>query len=829
MTQVFFNKDIRVLKGMSIRLGGELSAVFDPQALCYRSIWQDGFVRFNPFRWGSSRNAEAVGEVWFSEKSKRGWDGDATGAYHGHYRYWRPQTKRSFLVLKYSIGDTVIEEMPSASDSFDGKLLCRFLTIPTGTEGITLRAGRVAAGTHYWVHQNDETGGAKVAETNDGTVWLQTGAVPEGSTLLLGCWRGPEKHLRKAKTLAEEILSTRNEVGDFTRGGGTQFPAKLKVRGKLGEPISASSPYVVDTLGIPFDNPYKTVMQLTSIGFFPDGSALVATLAGDVWKVTGIDDSLQNVSWKRYATGFNQPIGIHIDRDGVFVLDRGQITRLHDYNGDDEADFYENYANDFGSYDRSHSHTFGLHRTADGSFTFVQRNDVLRTGPDRKTKMIAWGMRNCMGIGGSDTFAWVAPQEGTWTPASMIIEVNEGEFYGLPKKGDRSPNIATPLCYVPRGIDNSTGGMIQVKSDRWGVLKDHHIGISYGSGSHYLILRDATGPRPQGATVPLEGDFLAGTMRGAFNPKDGQLYLVGLDGWGDYSTQDGCFHRVRHTGKPFRHPIGFEVHSNGIRVDFAEPVDTEGGKIFAHQWNYEYAKRYGSPEFSAKNPKSLGHDVVAIRKIYGLDGMRSIFVEIPDLEPVMQMHLRMHLVGTDGTAFKTDLFPSILHLGEHFDIAGVAPPVAGKPTTISLRVAGNNQEDGEPTESGEKIEGAREITVNAIGGLQFKEKVLRARPGEALSLILKNTDVMPHNLVIVRPGTIEEVGTKSFAMLNDPDAGKKHYIPDTDSVLEHTFVVPAGSQHTLNFKAPTTPGDYPYVCTFPGHWQAMRGILKVRP
>ena len=86
---------------------------------------------------------------------------------------------------------------------------------------------------------------------------------------------------------------------------------------------------------------------------------------------------------------------------------------------------------------------------------------------------------------------------------------------------------------------------------------------------------------------------------------------------------------------------------------------------------------------------------------------------------------------------------------------------------------------------------------------------------------------MPHNLVLVKPGTVEEVGTKSFAMLNDPDAGKEHYVPETASVLAHTFVVPAGGQHTLHFKVPNRPGDYPYICTFPGHWQAMQGVLVV--
>ena len=77
----------------------------------------------------------------------------------------------------------------------------------------------------------------------------------------------------------------------------------------------------------------------------------------------------------------------------------------------------------------------------------------MRTGTDRTTEVIGTGMRNCMGIGGSDDYFWAAPQEGTWTPTSAIIEVNEGEEYGLGGKG-----ISPPLCFVPRGIDNSTGG-----------------------------------------------------------------------------------------------------------------------------------------------------------------------------------------------------------------------------------------------------------------------------------------------------------------------------------------------------------------------------------
>ena len=74
---------------------------------------------------------------------------------------------------------------------------------------------------------------------------------------------------------------------------------------------------------------------------------------------------------------------------------------------------------------------------------------------------------------------WAGPQEGTWTPTSAIIEVNDGEEYGLGGKG-----ISPPLCYVPRGIDNSTGGMKEITSDKWGPFKGSHVGLSYGSGTH---------------------------------------------------------------------------------------------------------------------------------------------------------------------------------------------------------------------------------------------------------------------------------------------------------------------------------------------------------
>ena len=806
ITQVLRTKAFSVLKAICVRLGDEreLSACFDPLTLSYRAIWEGGFVKFEGFRWGTSRNAHIDGTPWYLKREAGLPEG---GVYLGYYRYGKR------VVFSYRIKESEItDEAWSAGGAFYRKI--EFLNDAAGMEIPMVHAEGLKA---VAVHSEGDVS----ASIRSGTGGLFVEKARSGGSVVVRVSRGDEAgddgsalaHFSAPRTIERRW-------GD-----------DLKVPGVPGDPKPGSS-YVVDTLTVPYDNPYKVVMQLSGLAFLENGDALVCTLLGDVWRVSGIDSDLENVVWRRFATGLNQPVGIHTDSDGIFVLDRGQIYRLHDTNGDGEADFYENYANDFGGYDRSHTHTFGLHRTGDGAFHFTQRESILRTGVDRKTTLQGWGVRNCMGIGGSADYFWVAPQEGTWTPTSAIIEVHDGEFYGLPTKEGKSGTIAAPLCFIPRGVDNSTGGMVEVTSDKWGPFQGEHIGLSYGSGIHYLILRDDTAARPQGAVVPLEGEFLSGSMRGAFHPEDGQLYLVGLDGWGDYSLKDGCFHRVRYTGEAVHSPVGFQVHGNGIRIDFATRLDPDSSgdlaRYFAHAWNYEYAKRYGSPEFSAKTPQSLGHDPVEVRSVTLLEDGKSIFVEMPAMEPVMQLHIRMHLVAENGTEFKTDLFASPLFLGEHFTGDGLADPVKGKPSAIALRVARPEKEESGNTESGKFREGERELVVDAIGGLQYAQKEFEVERGQAIAFRLRNTDVMPHNLVLVKPGAMPLVGEASFKMLNDPEAGKKHYVPDLPEVLHHVPVINPGTEHILHFIAPTEPGDYPYICTFPGHWMAMNGILRVK-
>ncbi|MAG93937.1 MAG: dehydrogenase, partial [Planctomycetaceae bacterium] len=109
----------------------------------------------------------------------------------------------------------------------------------------------------------------------------------------------------------------------------------------------------------------------------------------------------------------------------------------------------------------------------------------------------------------------------------------------------------------------------------------------------------------------------------------------------------------------------------------------------------------------------------------------------------------------------------------------------------------------------------------------YDKQILAAQAGKPLEIRFSNSDNMPHNLAIVRPGSLEKVGMLAEATGSAPDAGKRHYIPDSDDVLLASRLLEPGDKQVLNFDAPAPAGVYPYVCTYPGHWRRMYGALYV--
>ena len=585
---------------------------------------------------------------------------------------------------------------------------------------------------------------------------------------------------------------------------------------------------------MPFDNPFGSLMFSGGHALLADGSALVCTMQGDVWRVTDFAYPSKTARWRRFAAGLHHPQGSVADGDGIFVLGRDQITRLHDLNNDGEADFYECFSNAYQTSPAGHDFICGLQRDSAGRFYTASGNQgIVRVSADgRRAEVLATGFRNPDSIGLlPDGTVTVPCSEGDWTPASMICAARPtagGEPPHFGYRGPRGEQVpALPLAYLPRGLDNSSGGQAYVSSDRFGPLDDQLLHFSFGAGTMFLVLRDEVDGQLQGAIVPLPIEFRSGAHRGRFSPADGQLYVSGMQGWGSYTPDDGCFQRVRYAGGAEQLPTGFHVHQNGVAITFAQPLDAEVAaqvsSHFAQCWNYRYGPGYGSPEFSTVHAGMRGHDTLAIRSAQVLSDGRTLFLELPDLQPVNQLHLHVQSAGNQSH----DLFVTVHKLDEPLStIAGyqaVEKVIRPHPILADLAMATQSL----PNPFRKRINGARAITIETGSNLTFATRTIRAKAGEPIAFTLANPDVVPHNWALAKPGTLERVGGLANRLIGDPDASLRHYIPESDDILAFTDVVLPRDKFTIYFRAPQQPGRYPFLCTFPGHWKVMNGELIV--
>ena len=122
-----------------------------------------------------------------------------------------------------------------------------------------------------------------------------------------------------------------------------------------------------------------------------------------------------------------------------------------------------------------------------------------------------------------------------------------------------------------------------------------------------------------------------------------------------------------------------------------------------------------------------------------------------------------------------------------------------------------------------------EIVIEPEGNqMKFATTEFSVEPGEEVRLVLKNTADSPamiHNVVLTTTSddaTAQEVGQAGSS------AGKTAaYVPDHDAVLAATDLAEPGETVEVTFTAPDDPGEYTYLCTYPGHWATMQGTMRV--
>lgn len=672
-----------VTKSVSVRVGkgGPLASVcFDTRNLVLRCGWTGGFLRYTPARFGVIAPPEIQGRVEFAVPEGPGWNGQHL-AYRGHYR------SGARVVFSYAVDGVDILESPWAEVSEQRTVFHRTLRVEAATQSLITPVAPAGTSVQLLCSDAQMAQHCELQAASDEPVRLRI--VPRNQPIQVTVLIGDAI----ASSASDSVETGNQDLVEWTRGGPAQWGPPLETRGECGEDSDA---LVVDTIAVPFQNRFRALMFLSGHDFFSTpGSAAVSTMHGDVWLVTGLDRSLEKVQWKRIATGLYQPLGLRIIKDEIYVLGRDRITRLHDLNQDHEIDFYESFCNEMPTSAGGHDFTTCLETDSQGRFYYVSHAGVHRVSADgQHWETVASGLRNAngMGINARDCVT-VAPQEGEWTPASAVYEVTEGGYYGYggPQiTTDRPLGYDRPLFWSPRLFDNSTGGQVWVERSDWGPLNDHMLTLSFGQcrilfnlleprryelpshwpivGSRRVEVPESTPAVTRGATYTQGGSislplhFSSGIMRGRMNSHDGYLYLTGLRGWVSAAAADGCFQRVRYTGRPFYHPMAIRTLANGIALTFAEPLDRETAEdpdsYHIEQWNYAYGAHYGSHDFRVSQPKVEGRDQLAVRTATLLDE-RTVFLQTDSVQPVMQMAIAFTLNARNGQRMRDVYYHTI--------------------------------------------------------------------------------------------------------------------------------------------------------------------------
>ena len=374
-------------------------------------------------------------------------------------------------------------------------------------------------------------------------------------------------------------------------------------------------------------------LEVGGLGFLPDGALVVSTRRGQVWIYRDpMAADLSRSMPQLFAEGLQEGLGLCVEGDSIYVLQRGELSRLHDDDLDGRCDRVQTLASDWGVSGNYHEFAFGLPRDEQGNWYMSlnvafdepwwmgaspvpYRGWVLRIDPKGSVHPFASGFRSPCGIGrDSSGRLLVTDNQGDWMAACGLFHAREGSFHGHPASlrwteefqrenrlpsGTLAPTQAREdaAIWLPYDWSRSTGDMASDTSDgKFGPFQGQLFLAEMTNG---MILRaelEDLGGVTQGVVYPFRRG-VGSAIRVRF-AKDGSLFCGLTDrGWGGQAPGDGVA-RVRWNGR-----TPFEIQSTrlvpgGFAVTFTKPIDPSGlvpEKIRVHQYDYEYWWEYGSP------------------------------------------------------------------------------------------------------------------------------------------------------------------------------------------------------------------------------------------
>ncbi|GHB85377.1 DUF6797 domain-containing protein [Persicitalea jodogahamensis] len=724
-----FPTDNQAARTLAIRLGDSAYVCFDTDLLRWSVAWTRKFmpmtlmhqVSYDDFSNKNNKLATIAGAPQIATGSYAGWvalqGNPPTFAVPTPKNDWMPlpaaearwngiYTHGDKVVLNYTVGQTKVMEMPGSLDFNGETAFVRTFKIGSSTDALGLVLAEVTNGTKTqqnskfaYVYQgaNQDTVTA-IGLVGKNTKLLQPDVSDnshlkvrfapsaQGTEATVMVWKGPA---RMIKQFEKACKSARIAFPDVQKGGPAYWKEEVTTRGVLSPDTAA---FVTDKLTLPLPNPWRRNVRVADVSFFKNGRAAVITFEGDVWLIDGIDRNLQNIQWKRFASGLHETMSIEVVNDEIYIFGREGIVRLHDLNGDDVADYYENFSNVMSQSPEGREWAGDVVPVPEGGFYIAKggslsngpgvtpqvakgfrkgskhNGTILKISPDgREAEVIATGFRGpYLGINPKTGVLTASDQQGNFVPSSPIYLVKKGDYYGVSPTEHRTDNppIAPPLTWIPHHIDQSSIGQAWVTSDKMGPLSGGLIHFSYGRPGLFRVLMDSTSQGIQGGLSMIHADYPAPTSKGTTNPQDGQIYVAGFNLWGSNSKGLSALLRLRYTGKPSYMVDQFEAGKQGIVLSFDSELDavtaTNPDNFQIKRYNYLRTEEYGSGHY--KLDGSTGEEPMFVSAAYLSPDRRKVLLLVPEMKEVMQMEVNYQITAKDGHKIADEFWFTVNYL-----------------------------------------------------------------------------------------------------------------------------------------------------------------------
>ena len=402
--------------------------------------------------------------------------------------------------------------------------------------------------------------------------------------------------------------------------------------------------YPMSTIAVPAG----VVLEAGGMQVLPNKRLAVCSRYGEIYLIDGaFDEDLSRVRFTRFAANLHEPLGLAWKDGWLYAMQRGEMTRIKDLNGDGKGDVFETFADGWGLSGDYHEYGFGSKHDREGnlwvvlcltgSFTSeaLYRGWCLRISPEGKVIPTCSGIRSPGGIGTNslgDMF--YTDNQGPWNGTSALKHLAPGQFMGhptgnrwysvatnlsgppaTPQSGSRMaveaariPELIPPAIYFPYSkMGQSASGIANDGTrGKFGVFTNQ---LFVGDQTHSTVMRvclEKVNNRYQGACFPFREGFDSGTLSLEFSD-DGFLFVGGTDrGWGARGGKPFALQRLKWSGKRPFEIEEVKIQPEGFTFTFTETFDpksvenTESWKV--QTYTYVYQANYGSPEVDQTAP-----------------------------------------------------------------------------------------------------------------------------------------------------------------------------------------------------------------------------------